>query len=213
MQAQAAASGATASEGDSWSRGQMLRDVRFYMLMPAILAPAFVLTAVFFHNLEIAAVKEWSAVWMTGNYWLFSVGSIVASLAAGPLIDRITAARVLPTFLLPVVLSMLIVWRFDDPVWVLPYLLLKGLTGGISHTAVTAFWAEAYGLRHLGGIRALVVSLTVFSSALGPVAMGALMDWGATVENICALMGLYCVAATALMLVALRAYGRQLAPR
>jgi MFS family permease len=208
-----AVSGADGSAPDetSWSRGRVLRDVRFHLLLPGILAPPFVLTAVFFHNLEIASVKGWSAAWMTGNYWIFSAGSIAASLAAGPLIDRITAARVLPAFLMPIVIAMLIVWYFDDAFWVLPYLLLMGLTGGISHTAVTVLWAEVYGLRHLGGIRALVVSLTVFSSALGPVAMGALMDQGVTVETICALMGLYCVAATGLMLLALKGYGRQAA--
>jgi len=210
MQVQAVSSGSgSISDGVSWSRGQVLRDIRFHLLLPAVLAPPFILTAVFFHNLEIAAVKGWSATWMTGNYWLFAAGSILASLSAGPLIDRITAARVLPAYLAPLLVAMLIVWRFDDPVWVLPYLLLMGLTGGVSHTAVTVLWAEVYGLRHLGGIRALVVSLAVFSSAFGPVAMGALMDWGVRVETICLLMGLYCVAATALMVLALKGYRSQ----
>ncbi len=53
----------------------------------------------------------------------------------------------------------------------------------------------------------MIVSLTVFTSALGPVAMGALMDWNMTVETICLLMALYCFVATALMLVALKGYG------
>ena len=206
MQVQTVSFGGASSDQTSWSRGRVLRDIRFHLLLPAVLAPPFVLTAVFFHNLEIAAVKGWSAAWMTGNYWIFSAGSIAAALSAGPLIDRITAARVLPAYLLPLLAAMMVVWRFDDPFWVLPYLLLMGLTGGVSHTAVTALWAEVYGLRHLGGIRALVVSLAVFSSALGPVAMGALMDWGTSVESICLLMGLYCIVATALMVLALRGY-------
>ena len=178
------------------------------MLLPAVLAPAFVSTALFFHNLEIAAVKGWSAAWMTGNYWIYAGGSILASLASGPLIDRITAARVLPAFLLPIVLGLLIVWAFDARFWVLPYLLLVGLTSGVGNTAVTSLWAEVYGVRHLGAIRSLAVSLMVFSSALGPLAMGALMDWDMSVESICVLMALYCVAATGLMLFALNGYKR-----
>ena len=63
-----------------------------------------------------------------------------------------------------------------------------------------------YGVRHLGAIRSLAVSLMVFSSALGPLAMGALMDWNVSVESICVLMALYCVAATGLMLFALNGY-------
>lgn len=201
------------AEPASWSRRDVLHDLRFYMLLPGVLAPAFILTALFFHHLEIASVKGWSDAWMTGNYWIFAGGSIGASLAAGPLIDRITAARVLPAFLLPIGLGLLIIWAFDSRYWVLPYLLLIGLTSGIGHTAVTALWAEVYGLRHLGGIRALAVALMVFASAFGPVAMGAMMDLGVTVETICLLMALYCVAATALMLAALNSYARQGARR
>lgn len=198
-----------AADTASWSRREVLRDIRFYLLLPGVLAPAFILTALFFHHLEIASVKGWSDAWMAGNYWIFAAGSIGASLAAGPLVDRITAARVLPAYLMPIGLGLLIIWLFDSRYWVLPYLLLIGLTSGISHTAVTALWAEVYGLRHLGGIRALAVALMVFSSAFGPVAMGALMDLGVAVETICLLMALYCVGATALMLVALNSYARQ----
>lgn len=197
----------TVAETTSWSRRQVLRDGRFYMLLPGILAPAFILTAVFFHALEIAAVKGWSGAWMTGNYWIFAAGLILTSLAAGPLVDRITAVRVLPTFLMPIAMALLILWWFDNYLWVPFYLLLLGVSSGISHTALTALWAEVYGLQHLGGIRALIVSLTVFTSALGPVVMGALMDWNITVETICLLMALYCFVATALMLVALKGYG------
>lgn len=202
----ASGGGDDAADTPSWSRREVLRDGRFYMLLPAVLAPAFILTAVFFHHLEIAAVKGWSSAWMTGSYWIFSAGSIGAALAAGPLIDRITAARVLPAYLAPIALGLLLIWAFDNPYWVLPYLLLIGLTSGISHTAVTALWAEVYGTAHLGGIRALAISLIVFSSAIGPLVMGAMMDWGITVETICALMAVYCVGASALMMLALNGY-------
>jgi len=198
----------TAKDPEQWSRKQVMRDARFYLLLPAILAPSFVSTALFFHNLEIAAVKGWSAAWMTGNYWIYAAGSVIASLASGPLIDRITAARVLPAFLAPIVLGLLIIWAFDARYWVLPYLLMVGLTSGVGNTAVTSLWAEVYGVRHLGAIRSLAVSLMVFSSALGPLAMGALMDWDVSVESICVLMALYCVAATGLMLFALNGYKR-----
>jgi hypothetical protein len=69
---------------------------------------------------------------------------------------------------------------------------------------VTALWAEIYGVRNLGAIRSLVVSLSVFSSALGPLAMGAMMDAGVSIEAICGIFALYCFAATALLMLGLR---------
>ena len=188
----------------SWSRAEVLRHGAFHLLLPAVLGPSFISTALFFHHLELAAVKGWSAAWITGNYWVYALGTVIASLAAGPLIDRITAVRVLPAFLVPMTLGLLVLWGFEQALWVLPYLFLLGLTSGIAFTAVTALWAEIYGVRHLGAIRSLVVSLSVLSSALGPLAMGALMDAGFSVEVICGLFALYCVAATGLLMLGLR---------
>ena len=192
----------------SWTRGQVLRDWRFYLLQPAAIAPSIIVTAIFFHQAEIATAKEWGVDWVTGSYWLYAVGSVAASLAAGPLIDRITAARVLPAFLMPMMFALLIVWAFDHFLWAWPYLLLIGVTVGIVFTAMNSLWAEVYGLHHFGAIRSLAVSISVLCSAIGPPAMGALMDSGVSVQNTCAVMALYCLGATALLIIALRGYGR-----
>ncbi len=190
----------------SWSRAQVLRDGRFYLMLPAVLAPSFIVTALFFHHLELAAAKGWGVAWITGSYWVYALGSVLAALGAGPLIDRMTAARVLPGFLLPMVLGLLLVWGFDGALWALPYLFLIGLTSGITYTAVTAFWAEVYGVGHLGAIRALVVSVSVFASAFGPLAMGAMMDVGISVGAVCGLFALYGLFATALVRLALNGF-------
>ena len=188
----------------AWTRAQVLGHGRFYLLLPAVVAPSFIGTALFFHHLALAEVKGWSAAWITGSYWIYALGSVFAALAAGPLIDRITAVKVLPSYLLPMAAGLMIIWAFDDQLWAWPYLLLVGLSSGVAYTGVTALWAEVYGVRHLGAIRSLVVAISVFSSALGPVTMGALMDAGVSVEAICGLFALYCLCATALMAISLR---------
>ena len=200
------------AEQPSWTRREVLRHGRFYLMLPAAMAPSFIITALFFHNLEIAEVKGWGAGWLTGSYWVFAVGAVAASLAVGPAIDRLTAARVLPLFLMPMVLGLLVIWGFDGRLWAWPYLLFLGVTNGMAYTALTALWAEVYGVGHLGAIRSMVASILVFSSALGPLAMGALMDAGVSVERICAVFALYCVVGTVLMLAALNGYRRRPSP-
>ena len=192
----------------SWTRAQVLRDWHFYLILPAVVAPSIIITALFFHQLELAHAKGWGVDWVTGSYWLYAAGSVAASLAAGPLIDRYSATRVLPASLIPMLLGVLTVWAFDHFFWAWPYLLLLGLTVGISFTAVTSLWAEIYGVRHFGAIRALATSVSVFTSALGPPTMGVLMDIGVSVENICALMALYSLATTGLLVIVLRNYRR-----
>ena len=58
-------------------------------------------------------------------------------------------------------------------------------------TVVTAMWAQVYGLGHLGAIRALGASLSVLSSALGPAAMGWLIDDGVSMEAIALTSAVY----------------------
>jgi hypothetical protein len=113
--------------------------------------------------------------------------------------------RVLPGFLLPLAAGLLVIWAFDDPIWAWPYLFLTGLTSGIAYTAIIALWAEIYGLKHLGAIRSLAA---VFASALGPVAMGGLLDGGVSVETICLVFALYCLLASLFLVAGLKGMAR-----
>jgi len=187
----------------SWTRSEMLRDARFYLLMPGVLAPALVLTAMFFHHLNLADAKGWSHEWITGSYVVYALAVVLTSLTAGQLIDRFGAARLVPWMLLPMILAMLAVARLDDAWTAWPYLFLIGVSTGIAHTAVSALWAELYGVDHLGAIRSLATALGVFGSALGPVTLGALMDAGVSIETGCLMFAAYATIGTLLMGIAL----------
>jgi len=68
-------------------------------------------------------------------------------------------------------------------------------------------WAELYGVDHLGAIRSVVAAVGVFGTALGPVTMGSLIDWGLTIEQVCLLFAGYCVLGTCLMFIAFQIHG------
>ncbi len=193
----------------SWTRKEVMRDPRFYLLLPGILAPSMVLTAMFFHHLNLADAKGWSHAWITGNYVVYALTTILTSLAAGPLIDRLGAVRLVPLMSAPLALSMVVIAMLGSPWSVWPYFVLAGLNVGIAHTAVSAMWPELYGLHHLGAIKSLAASLGVFSSALGPVIMGSLMDLGVRIEYVCLLFGAYTVVGGVLVWVALRTPPRE----
>ena len=38
-------------------------------MVPGLMAPGIILTTLFFHHLNIADSKEWSHLWITGNYF------------------------------------------------------------------------------------------------------------------------------------------------
>jgi MFS family permease len=190
----------------SRSRRQVLADWRFYLLLPAILAPSFIDTAMFFHHPALAAAKGWSLEWLTGSYWAYSIGTIAAALLSGPVIDRITAGRTMPVMLAPIIASLAVVAVFAEAAWALPYLLLVGVTGGLSNTTTTALWPELYGVRHLGAIKAMATAIQVFATACGPVTLGVMIDAGMGFESIAAVLAAYCVAASGVLMIGLRCY-------
>ena len=67
-----------------------------------------------------------------------------------------------------------------------------------------AVWAEIYGVENLGAIRSLATSFVVLSTALSPVVMGWMIDYGVSVEALALMCLAYAVAASVLSGVSLR---------
>ena len=190
--------------GADYTRRDMLMERRFYLLLPAMIAPAMIGTALFFFPAEIAAAKHWSSLWLTGNYWLYSVVGVATTIYSGILIDRFGARRVVPLFLLPLAASLVVLILSDHPWLVWPYMILMGISTGIYFTGLSALWAELYGPKHLGAIKSLTNAIMVFASALGPALVGTLLQWGVPFAGVMLLLAAFCLGATVLLVYALR---------
>ena len=207
--ADAAREGARAANGvRHWTRSEVLRDHRFYVLLPVILAPAFIATGIFFHQILLVESKGWSVDLWAASFVAFAASNVASALVFGVVVDRVGARRVLPYLLAPLGLACLLLSVSDDALVVWGFMILAGVTVGMSITFFGVIWPEAYGTRHLGAIRSVGVALMVFSSALSPVFMGALLDRGATIESLTLGFAIYCGAASALAVVAARLYAR-----
>jgi len=192
------------SRARSWNRAELLRDPRFYLLLPGFIATDVIVTAMFFHHINLADSKGWSHAWITGNYVLYSVVAMLVTLGTGPLIDRFTARQVAPYILMPIVLALLLVAVVDSAWVVVPYMLIMGINAGLSYPTMAAIWPELYGVKHIGSIRSIVTPVALFGSALGPIAMGGLMDIGISIEKVCLFFGYYCIFGTLCLWLALR---------
>ena len=187
-----------------YTRRGMLSEKRFYLILPAMIAPSMIGTALFFFPSEIAAAKNWSSLWLTGNYWLYSLVAVATTIYSGLLIDRFGARRVVPLFLLPLALALAVINLSDHHYMVWPYMLLMGISSGLYFTGLSALWAELYGPTHLGSIKSMANAIMVFASALGPALVGSLLEWGISFVAISLLLAAFCLLATMLLVYALR---------
>jgi MFS family permease len=171
-------------EGRQWSRSEVLRNPRFYLILPAVLAPPVIIAGLFFHQVHVIDSKGWSLAWWAICMGGFAIARVGVTLVSGPIIDRFGATRTLPFYIVPMVLALLALAYIDHPAGAPLFLVLGGASTGARITAVNAIWAEIYGTTHLGAIRALVQGLIILAIALSPATMGWMFDLGITIEAI-----------------------------
>jgi MFS family permease len=177
------------------TRREVIRDRRFYLLLPTVLLPSFVVTGVFIHQARLVAEQGWTLTWFAAAFMAFAAGQITGMLGAGPLIDRFSARRVVLLYLIPMAFACLAINLTDHRLVAFGFMAGAGLTTGTSAPTGTALWAELYGVMHLGAIRAMMASFLITSTALAPALFGWLLVGGVTFESIllaCAAAAVVC---------------------
>ncbi|MDT8343247.1 MAG: MFS transporter [Thermohalobaculum sp.] len=164
--------------GRHWTRGQVLGHWGFWALMPGILAPSFIGTVAFFHQVHIAETRGWDLAVMTLGYPVYAGVSVATSLAFGRVVDRVGPLRLLPVYLLPMAAGMVLIQMPGSEVIWMGVLLCIGLTQGIAVTIIGTLWPTLYGTRHIGGVKALATSAMVVATAAGPGITGLAIDLG-----------------------------------
>lgn len=166
--------------GKHWTRGQVLRSPLFWLMVPALLGPPAWGTALFFQQVHLTEVKGWDLVSFVALMPLFTGAAIGATFASGGAIDRFGARRLIPFYMLPFALSFLILAFAQTIGHAAIGLAVFGIGQGMQATIPASFWAEYFGTRHLGSIKAIAAAIMVFGSAIGPGVSGALIDFGIT---------------------------------
>ncbi|KXG86141.1 MFS transporter [Agrobacterium bohemicum] len=190
----------TAQVSRNWMRGEVLRDPYFYLLMLGMLPPAFISNTIFFHQVHLSQSKGWPLETFASAFLIYAVVAVSNSLLSGYLVDRFSALRLLPFYLLPFGVGCLLLGAVDAPWVVFVFMVLYGISDGFSLTLFGSLWPEVYGVKYLGAIRAVIVATMVFASALGPGLGGMLIDSGVAFTSQIMVMGVYCVLICAVLL-------------
>ena len=89
--------------------------------------------------------------------------------------------------------------------------LFFAMTSGTNATLPNAFWAEFYGTKHIGSIKAMATAIMVLGSAIGPGLTGAFIDMGIGLETQFVWVGAFFAFATAMMVIGIGRAKRELA--
>ncbi len=210
MAAQSAA--ALGMDNRHWTRMEALRHPLFWLMIPALMGPPAWGTVFFFQQVHYVEVKGWNLIELVAWLPLFTAVTVGAMLASGWAIDRFGVARVFPMALLPSVAAFVTFALATTPLQAGIGLGLLALTQGAQATMPSAFWAEFYGTRHIGAIKAMGTAVMVFGTAIGPGITGYLIDAGFGINRQYLVIAVYFVAATLAMILGLARYRATILP-
>jgi predicted MFS family arabinose efflux permease len=167
-----------------WNRIEVLKDYRFYIVCLNMLAMPWIATGVFVYQSFITEAKEWGSFIIAQSFMVYSILSVVTLLGSGFLIDKFTSRKLLIFMNIPLLISTLVLFYFDNPITSFVFLGLIGISNGLANVLGSSTWAEIYGVKFIGSIKALTTALMVFSTAFGTALFGLLIDKGFSIEQI-----------------------------
>jgi len=174
-----------------WKRIEIIKDYRFYIICSSMLAMPSIATGIFVYQSFITTSKGWGPYIIAQSFMSYSICSVITLLVSGFLIDKFTSRKLLIYMNFPLALSTFVIIYFNTPITAFIFLGLIGITNGLANVLGSSTWAEIYGVKYIGSIKALTAALMVFATAFGTALFGVLIDNGFTIEKIAVVSGIY----------------------
>jgi len=190
----------------SWTRREVLKDLKFYSILPAMLASSFIITGIVINQTFIIESKDWGKFAIAKSFMIYSLLTVATLFLSGFLVDKLTSRKIFPLLNVPLLLSLVILIFFDHPYSAFVFMGFMGISNGLTNVLMSSFWAEIYGVNHLGSIKALIGSLMVFSTALATAVFGILIDLSYSIENIAFLCSIYTAISIAIVIIFEKTY-------
>ncbi len=184
----------------SWRRREVIKDYRFYILSLNMLAMPWIATGIFVYQSFISESKLWSIYTIPKAFMIYSVASIVTLFFSGLLVDKFTSRKLISLMNIPLLLAMIVLLNAQHEISAYIFLGLVGISNGLANVLGSSTWAEIYGVKFIGSIKALTTAFMVFSTAFGTAFFGLLIDSGYTIENIAFIAGIYIIISLSLLI-------------
>ena len=175
----------------NWKRIEVIKDYRFYIISANMLAMPWIATGTFVYQSFILNSKNWGPYIIAQSFMAYSVLSVITLIISGILIDKFTSRKLIIYMNIPLLISVFVIMYFNHPFTAFIFLGLIGISNGFANVLGSSTWAEIYGVKYIGSIKALTTALMVFATALGTALFGFLIDNGYEIEEIALISAIY----------------------
>ena len=166
-----------------------------------MLAMPWIATGVFVYQSFISDSKMWNIYTIPKAFMVYSLASIITLFFSGFLVDKFTSRKLIPIMNIPLLISMFVLFYYQQEISAFIFLGLVGISNGLANVLGSSTWAEIYGVKFIGSIKALTTAFMVFSTAFGTAVFGLMIDNGFSIENIAFISGIYIVISLFLLIL------------
>ena len=185
----------------NWKRKEVIKDYRFYIISLNMLAMPWIATGIFVYQSYITDSKLWSTYTIPKAFMVYSITSIITLFSSGFLVDKFTSRKLIPVMNIPLLFAMIVLFYFQNEIYAYFFLGLIGVSNGLANVLGSSTWAEIYGVKYIGSIKALTVAFMVFATAFGTAVFGILIDYGFSIERIAFVSGTYIIISWILLII------------
>ena len=163
-------------EEENWTLKEAIHTTAFWVFGISLSLFALLITGLTFHLVSIFLNQGLEASLAAGVYLPIAITAAGSNLLIGYLSDHVNLGYLLAAGLLFQAVSLLMALWISDPLSVILFGIILGITNGIPRALGTVVWPSFFGRKHLGSIFGFTSAMMVIGAALGPLPFGFAFD-------------------------------------
>lgn len=163
-------------EEENWTLKEAIHTSVFWVFGISLSLFALLITGLTFHLVSIFLNQGLEASFAAGVYLPIAITAAGTTFLMGYLSDHVKLRYLLAAGLLFQAASLLMAIWIRDPLSVIIFGIILGVTNGIPRALGTVVWPTFYGRKHLGSIYGFTSAMMVIGAALGPLPFGFVFD-------------------------------------
>jgi len=92
----------------SWTRKEIIKDLKFYSVLPAMLASSFIITGIVINQTFIIESKDWEKFAIAKSFMVYSILTVITLFLSGYFVDKFTSRKIFPLLNIPLLLGVII---------------------------------------------------------------------------------------------------------
>lgn len=161
-----------------------MREKRFWLIMPLMMALPMTLTGVFIYQAQMTSDLNATTTAYALGLTAMGIARFPGALLGGRWVDEWGVTLLIRLYLLPFASSIILAVLVGGNLGVFILMIGAGISLGMSSPVVDSLLVVLWGREHLGRVRSVKSAFMVFSTGLAPALLGFLIDGGVKFEAI-----------------------------